>query len=693
MRTGLNEFWSAVPVDCRPHPDLVPGSFLLILVLLFSLGCGTVRAEVSIGPAFQSISLAGRLQFLDDPANAYTLPEVMARYRAGKFRTLPGSLNRGFTRAASWLTFSVRNDSGDPRSLVLLLSPPCIDEVDLYIQTGVDPERPESFRREPLGEDTSVPPQPLLSPELVVPLRIQAGASKRIYIRTRNGGAQTLQVRLLSPAVMARQGGRYIMLQGGYLAMALALAIINFILAQRLKDRTYALYGLHLVTMFLGTLGTKGMINLLWPAMAHHLDDFLVGIRTGLGFSTMCAFAIVLFRTRSRHPWIHRYLQAILVLGIAVFLASGSPWYGRLTHVLMLNGFVGIVLLLWLAWEMARQGEVAGRIFLIAFSIPAVGAAVTFLWLLGLLPVNDFTQYSLQGASIVHMVLMTLGLSEPVIAVETAARAAHRQAERKAVRLAEQMTGELRDQKKEIEKAFARERQIKDAQGRFIDLVSHEYRTPLSILKTNIDILDLKQEGTAIARRVGVMRQAVTRLENIFNDSLRKSDWDEHHPMDFRPLELSGFLAEAVGRHRAAQTQPASPPLGDPEVSGPVWIHADRTLLATILSNLFDNARKYARGGQPIRVALEADDFLATLTVGNSCAPFTMADADDLIGRGTRGPNAGKLPGHGMGLYLVRQMAGALQAKLSLRLDHSGWFEAVIRFPVWEDSSRSEEKA
>lgn len=657
----------------------------LLLFLCLTVVCGA-HGRTVLPADFQEISLAGELAFLDDAGGELSFAQVLERQRDGAFQVLPGFLNLGYSVSTSWLTFSLDNDTAVPLSPYLSLSPPLLDQLDVYLQVGSDPYSTQSYRLLRLGDHIPQAEKPLAYPQPVVPLHLPAGSVQRIFIRVKTTSSHTLSAKLMVEPALVREMSRNIALQAGYLAIALALTAINLTIALHLRSAVHSFFAAYLVALCVSNLGIEGMIVVVAPGLAHHLSDWLAGSGVGFAFTFLSLCAVQLFRTAERHRVADVYLKALSVLGVGVCLASGSAWFGRLAGALFAGGLALSVVLPWLAWRMMVFGErTTGRIFLLAFCASAIGAMITFSRLLGVLPNTQFTYYAHQFASVANMILMTLGLSQRILSAERTAREAQARTLEHAELLAGEMTVELRDRQRRLQDALGREQAAREAQSQFIDLVAHEYRTPLSIIKTNLEILELRHGQAPTPQRLDVMRQAVGRLEEIFDKSLEGEDWGAAEPVRFRRIDLSAFLTAAAQRQ---ETVAALSRRVEYDGLGQLWIRADAKLLRTLIDNLLGNAAKYAVGDEAIGIVLAASEDWATLTVRNRCAPGLPENPEELLERGARGSNAADQAGRGIGLFLVRQMAELLGGEVSLRTEPPGWFEAQVRLPLWDEADK-----
>lgn len=145
---------------------------ILCIILWLLASYGLAHAEVVFNGESAAVSLNGKMQFLSDDDNQFSLADVLLAQQEGRMQSLLGRLNRGYAPAASWLSVVVTNDGTEPAAPTLLMDPPYLDEVDVYIRDGVDPGQAQDYRRISVGDHTPVAAQPLPTALMTVPLSI-----------------------------------------------------------------------------------------------------------------------------------------------------------------------------------------------------------------------------------------------------------------------------------------------------------------------------------------------------------------------------------------------------------------------------------------------------------------------------------------------------------------------------------------
>jgi two-component system, OmpR family, sensor histidine kinase MprB len=196
----------------------------------------------------------------------------------------------------------------------------------------------------------------------------------------------------------------------------------------------------------------------------------------------------------------------------------------------------------------------------------------------------------------------------------------------------------------------ALERSIQ-AQRHLILDASHELRTPMAALRSNIQIF-LEAHRLPEEERTGLQDAIVAELDELTQlvadvvELARGSTTSEHT----EPIELDDLVKEAVSR-----AQRRAPELAfSLELEPTVIVNApDRVSRA--VTNMIDNARKWSLPSGRIEVVLR-DGMLCVRDHGPG---FKEEDIPSVFDRFYRADEARRLPGSGLGLAIVKQAAEA----------------------------------
>ena len=218
------------------------------------------------------------------------------------------------------------------------------------------------------------------------------------------------------------------------------------------------------------------------------------------------------------------------------------------------------------------------------------------------------------------------------------------------------------------------------ARRRFIDDASHQLRTPLATLSTQVSFAlretDPVQQRQALEAIRWQLDEAVRQTNQML--ALARADSAEVTP---ELVDLND-LAQTVTRHWWSEARAAGIDLGLEAAHGPVCALAQPSLLKEALSNLLHNAIRYTPRGGQVTVAVKAAGPRAWVEVidnGPGIPPQERARAGE---RFFRGSNVNQ-PGTGLGLAIVRSIAERLGGELLLTPGHGEQgLRATIALPA-----------
>jgi len=222
------------------------------------------------------------------------------------------------------------------------------------------------------------------------------------------------------------------------------------------------------------------------------------------------------------------------------------------------------------------------------------------------------------------------------------------------------------------------------SQRRFVANASHELRTPMTVLRAEVDVaLADPDASVAELRAMGeTVREATIETEQLLESLLTLARSEAG--VDQRvAVDLGAAVARAVDlrRDEAAERGIAlrvEAPAAAPPVDG------DRRLLERLAANLVDNAVRHNVPGGWVRVALEAEPEAAVvrLVVENGGDPIPDASAARLVEPFQRLARRGDgPPGAGLGLSIVRAVAIAHGGGVEVRSRPGGGLIVTVRLP------------
>ena len=221
--------------------------------------------------------------------------------------------------------------------------------------------------------------------------------------------------------------------------------------------------------------------------------------------------------------------------------------------------------------------------------------------------------------------------------------------------------------------------------------IAHDLRTPLAELRSRLEELSLIRPSTEETyTEIDGAVADVDRVIRIFDALLRLAEIDAGmRRSGFVSLDVSDLAANAVEFYEpAAELKNIDLKMRS---NGPLPVSADPVLLAQALSNLIDNALKYAPQGGSIEVAVHrCDDLRAEISVSDNGPGIDDAEKTKVMQRFYRGDASRGTPGVGLGLSLVQAVAKLHGSALEL-LDNGPGLRVVMTVPIDASSASSRE--
>ena len=251
--------------------------------------------------------------------------------------------------------------------------------------------------------------------------------------------------------------------------------------------------------------------------------------------------------------------------------------------------------------------------------------------------------------------LLVAGFAVGVLSLQ---RVDQRQKRAQMEAIAESTARQLGRERAEVERLRA----VDLARTEFVGVAAHELRTPLAAI---LGVLTtLKDHGAALDDEVRVeliegAESQAERLSRLVEDLLTVSRiQDGVLRLAMMPVEADDLIADAA---RASGTRDRLRRQVVP--SGPIVCDADA--IVRVLTNLFDNARKYSPADTPIVVSVTANERRARFEVRDAGRGVAEADREAIFERFRRADDSGA-PGAGLGLYISRGLVRAHGGELEV---------------------------
>jgi len=216
----------------------------------------------------------------------------------------------------------------------------------------------------------------------------------------------------------------------------------------------------------------------------------------------------------------------------------------------------------------------------------------------------------------------------------------------------------------------------RDRQRQLIVDAGHELRTPLTSLRTNLDLLQQVaatggMEPEQRAELLDDVRAQAEELTALIGDLVELAREEElTHVVE--QVDLAEVVDRAIARVRRR-----APHLQFVVDTDPWWVTGEAGALERAVLNLLDNAAKWSPVGGTVTTTLSG----GLLSVVDQGPGIAEKDLPRVFDRFYRAPESRSMPGSGLGLSIVRQIATRHSGRVEAALAPGGGARLTLRLP------------
>lgn len=221
---------------------------------------------------------------------------------------------------------------------------------------------------------------------------------------------------------------------------------------------------------------------------------------------------------------------------------------------------------------------------------------------------------------------------------------------------------ELMAAKDELSDLLIKEKDLNELKSRFISMVSHEYRTPLTVILSSVSIMEMygeklteKEIGHHLTKIKNSIQKMTTLLEDIILISKEEAGKIEVVKKEVNVVEICRKVLDDISyidnkQHSFDFIHHASEY---------IW-ETDEKLLSHVLSNLLSNAMKYSPVNSTVKFEFMPGINDVTFRITDSGIGIPKEEHDKMFEPFFRCKNAENIPGTGLGLSISKKFSRLL---------------------------------
>lgn len=581
--------------------------------------------------------------WLDDPTGQLQWPEVtqlpVQRY--------DGVLSRGFGASVIWVRVRIdphaTSASTSPSdSLFLRIRPVYLDDIQVF-----DPLAGGLLGK--VGDLHHPRDQAVVGLDFLLPIA-RGQAPRDVWLRLASTSTRQISVQALDPDDLQRKTKIQQLIYALYVSVIFIFMIWGLVQWLFSREQVIGAFGLKQAAALIFALGALGYTRVFWPdAWPAAGLNLMTTVFSILAVSMAVLFHVILLREFDPPSWLRRLLSLmVLLLPLKLWLvAAGYVSLAlriNMTEVLVTPLLFLCCALFARAW---RVGQTAPRPLLARWVVVGFYVFLVLLLALASMPGLGLAQ----GGEVALYVVQAHGLATALlILIMLQYRAYVRQALQRDTAL------DLERMQLQAQQALL----IRQEQDNLLAMLAHELKTPLATMQMR---LDAKAHGS------NEIRLAIREMDAVIERCLQTARSEDHRlQAQFERVDLVSLMQQAVSN----SLKPSRVQVSTPEVC---LIQTDPQLLHIVLSNMLENAFKYAPPDSPVALRLkmvlaqDGTDEQACITVSNLPGAAGWPDANQVFVKYYRSPNARRQTGSGLGLFLASKLVHVLGARIAYEPD------------------------
>ena len=238
-----------------------------------------------------------------------------------------------------------------------------------------------------------------------------------------------------------------------------------------------------------------------------------------------------------------------------------------------------------------------------------------------------------------------------------------------------------------VENTLIQERELNELRTNLISTISHEFRTPMTTIRTSAELIAMYIEGCNfknsfhVAKRVNTIIEEIDRLVELMDAVLTISK-DDAGKTNFNPVELDlkQVCIDVTKNYCIDELDKRKVKISFEGDFFPVF--ADVNLMKYSLFNLLNNAHKYSDASSDIILKLFINEGQVFVEIIDFGIGIPEEDQTKLFNTFFRASNTAGIKGTGLGLYIIKTFTERNSGTVKLESELGKGTKVTLQFPL-----------
>lgn len=235
----------------------------------------------------------------------------------------------------------------------------------------------------------------------------------------------------------------------------------------------------------------------------------------------------------------------------------------------------------------------------------------------------------------------------------------------------------------EIQQALVKEKELNQLRNRFISMVSHEYRTPLTSIMSSIELLEMGEEKFTKEKKKSHYERIQKNIDYLVSmiDEVLYVNRIESDRIKFsmQKVNLPDFCAETLNEIKEMYSYIHSEIIS---LLTEVNYNIEPAIMRKILSNLLSNAFKYNKDNGQVNFIIESEINKLIFRISDTGIGIPEDEQKNIYEPFHRMSNSQNIKGTGLGLSIVKKSVEQLGGKISFTSKQNEGTTFVVEIPV-----------
>lgn len=379
--------------------------FYLVLLVTLYIAVGKASGQQTIVFRGQNLVIGKNVAILADSTNRL---DINAVRKSNNFKPFASAVpNLQLSKANFWLRFKIKNQSAE-KHLLLSVEYPTLDVCEFYYPVdGV-------YHDSKLSDRNPYSQRKYQHQDFIFDIDGSIDSAQTYYLKVQSGQEMVLPIKLGKPQHIGESMLTNDLLWGVLIGILFVMMLYNAFVFVSTKDISYLYYVSY--TLFIGLTQTTlsgYTYRFLFPNTPEVFNHCIIIFPALAGISLMM-FSSRFLEIKQRMPVMGHIFNVVIVfylVAIGIRLSGNALIAYRAIDIsalcLSLSIYVAVI-------RLSIKGFRPARFFLLAWTIFLAGLVLFVMRNLGVLPYNNFTNYTMQVGTAIEVTLLSLALADRI---------------------------------------------------------------------------------------------------------------------------------------------------------------------------------------------------------------------------------------------------------------------------------------